>query len=45
MQTEPLSALLRKGEKFLWSAACQEAFNTIKLVVFSEPVFDMAPNF
>ena len=44
MLTEPLAILLRKDEKFLWSAACQEAFYKIKLILLSEPVF-MAPNF
>ena len=40
--TEPLtlSGLLRKGEKFLWSVTCQEAFDKIKLVLLL-----MAPNF
>ena len=36
--TEPLTALLRKGETFSWSVTCQEAFNKIKSILCSEPV-------
>ena len=41
---EPLTALLWKGEKFLWSASCQAAFDKIKSILFSEPIL-MASNF
>ena len=41
---QPLTALLRKTEKFQWSRACQKAFDKVKSILFSEPVL-MAPNF
>ena len=41
---EPLTTLLKKGETFSWSVACQEAFNRIKSILFSEPVL-MKPSF
>ena len=44
MLTEPLTALLKKGEKFLWSSACQNSFDKVKSFLLSEPVL-MAPNF
>ena len=42
--TEPLTTLLKKGEMFSWSVACQEAFDRIKSILLSEPVL-MAPSF
>ena len=42
--TESLTALLKKGETFSWSVACQEAFDRIKSILLSEPVL-MAPSF
>ena len=42
--TEPPTALLKKGETFSWSVACQEAFDRIKFILLSEPVL-MAPSF
>ena len=41
---EPLTALLKGGVKFVWTATCQNAFNKIKTVLRSEPIL-MAPNF
>ncbi|KAI2664186.1 Retrovirus-related Pol polyprotein [Labeo rohita] len=35
---EPLNALKRKGVKFVWSAQCQDAFNTLKQLLVSPPV-------
>ena len=40
--TEPLTALLKKGELFVWSNACQKSFEKIKSILLSEPVL-MAP--
>ena len=31
--TEPLTTLLRKGELFVWSNACQQSFEKIKLII------------
>ena len=42
--TESLTALLKKGELFVWSSACQKSFEKIKSILLSEPVL-MAPNF
>ena len=42
--TESLTALLKKGELFVWSNACQKSFEKIKSILLSEPVL-MAPNF
>ena len=41
---EPLTALLKKREKFVWSTNCQQAFNKIKSILLSVPVL-VAPNF
>ena len=42
--TEPLSALLKKGEMFSWLVVCQETFDKIKSILLPEPVL-MAPSF
>ena len=41
---EPLTALLKKGTKFVWSSACQNSFEKIRLILLSKPVL-MAPDF
>ncbi|PIK33572.1 hypothetical protein BSL78_29612 [Apostichopus japonicus] len=40
----PLTSLLAKKVKFLWSECCQTAFENLKLILISEPVL-AAPNF
>ena len=35
---EPLTNLLRKKNKFLWIAKCQEAFDRLKAILKSAPV-------
>lgn len=35
---EPLNALKRKGAKFIWSPACQAAFDKLKQCLVSPPV-------
>lgn len=41
---EPLTNLLRKGVKFLWTSGCERAFNQIKAILSCEPVL-VAPDF
>lgn len=41
---QPLTKLLEKGQKFLWSPQCEEAFNKLKLVLMSNPILT-SPNF
>ena len=41
---EPLTNLLSKRTKFIWTNDCQKAFNTLKAVIKNEPVL-LAPNF
>ena len=41
---EPLTALLKKGKKFVWLPECQSAFEKIRSILFSVPVL-MAPDF
>ncbi|KAL2085961.1 hypothetical protein ACEWY4_019281 [Coilia grayii] len=41
---EPLTSLLRKGVKFVWSSGCERAFNQIKAILSCEPVL-AAPDF
>ena len=41
---EPLTNLLRKGTKYIWSTGCQESFKKIQSVLLSTPVL-MAPDF
>ena len=41
---EPLTALLKGGVKFVWTATCQDVFDKVKAVLRSKPVL-MAPNF
>lgn len=36
--TTPLTNLLRKQEPFIWTSACQEAFNRVKVILMSSPV-------
>lgn len=40
----PLTNLLKKNAKFVWSTECQEAFGKIKSILMSEPVLN-APDF
>ncbi len=40
----PLTGLLRKGVSFEWTPACQFAFEALKTLLFSTPVFS-APRF
>ena len=35
---EPLTALLKKGNKFHWSSECNSAFDKIRLILLSDPV-------
>ncbi|XP_030628115.1 protein eyes shut homolog [Chanos chanos] len=41
---EPLTNLLQKGVKYVWSEACEATFNSLKAVSACEPVL-MAPDF
>ena len=41
---EPLTNLLRKRNKFIWSERCQQSFDKFKVVLISVPVLS-APNF
>lgn len=41
---EPLTSLLKKGVKFVWTSGCEKAFNQIKAILSCEPVL-AAPNF
>ena len=41
---QPLTGLLKKDRKFMWSAQCQEAFEKIKNILMSSPVL-VAPDF
>ena len=41
---EPLTNLLRKRNKFVWSERCQQSFDKLKAVLISVPVLS-APNF
>ena len=41
---EPLTNLLRKRNKFIWSERCQQSFDKLKAVLISVPVLK-APNF
>jgi hypothetical protein len=41
---EPLTNLLRKGVKFIWSDTCQSAFEKLKAMLETAPVLS-APNF
>lgn len=36
----PITALLRKGRKFVWTAECSEAFQTIKEFLITAPVLN-----
>ena len=42
--SEPLTQLLRKNVKFLWSKSCEQAFEELKAILESSPVL-AAPNF
>ena len=42
--TVPLTDLLKKGKKFVWSDACQESFERVKSLLCTVPVLK-APNF
>ena len=41
---EPLTALLKRGNKFYWSSECNDAFEKIRLILLSDPVL-RAPDF
>ena len=41
---EPLTNLLRKRTKFIWTNDCQKAFEILKAILKNEPVL-LAPNF
>lgn len=41
---EPLNALKRKGSKYIWTPACQAAFETLKQHLASPPILGH-PNF
>jgi hypothetical protein len=36
--TKPITELLKKGNKYLWSEACDEAFNHLKMLLTTSPV-------
>jgi hypothetical protein len=36
--TKPITELLKKGNKYLWSEACDEAFNHLKKLLTTSPV-------
>ena len=40
----PLTNLLRKQESFIWTTACQEAFDRVKAILLSSPVLTV-PDF
>ena len=42
--TAPLTNLLRKQEPFIWTSACQEAFDPVKPILLSSPVL-IEPDF
>jgi hypothetical protein len=42
--TTPLTNLLKKNQKFIWSKECDDAFAKVKSILCSEPVL-MAPDF
>ncbi len=42
--TEPLTRLLRKNSKFIWTDECQKSFDQIKAILKTSPVL-LAPNF
>ncbi|XP_066952268.1 uncharacterized protein [Macrobrachium rosenbergii] len=41
---QPLTNLLKKNTKFLWSTECEKAFSNLKSVLVSEPILS-SPNF
>ena len=43
--TAPLTNLLRKQEPFIWTSACQEAFERVKAILLSSPLLLTAPDF
>jgi hypothetical protein len=36
--TKPITELLKKGNKFVWSEACDEAFQHLKKLLTTSPV-------
>jgi hypothetical protein len=45
---KPITALLKKGTKYVWSKACDEAFQTLKKLLTTSPVLvrpDIAKSF
>jgi hypothetical protein len=36
--TKPITELLKKGNKYVWSAACNEAFKHLKKLLTTSPV-------
>jgi hypothetical protein len=44
MITKPMTELLKKGIKFLWSEACEKAFHTLRQHLTSAPVLVQPDN-
>lgn len=38
---EPLHNLLRKNQKFIWSAECQDSFEKVKKLLCSQPILEI----
>lgn len=38
---DPLHNLLKKNQKFIWSDKCQEAFETVKTLLCSQPILEI----
>lgn len=38
---EPLHKLLRKNQKFIWSAECQQSFESVKKLLCSQPILEI----
>jgi hypothetical protein len=36
--SKPITELLKKGNKYMWSKQCDEAFNTLKKLLTTSPV-------
>jgi hypothetical protein len=43
MITKPITELLKKGNKYLWSEACDEAFKHLKRLLTTSPVLAQPP--
>ena len=42
--TAPLTNLLKKREPYAWSPVCQQAFEQVKAILYSDPIL-VAPDF